>query len=708
MATFTQEERPLEVQTPLGKDTLLLRSFSGEEEVSRLFQYELEFLSEKDDIAADQIVGKPITFSVKLTGGEPRHFNGLVRRFAYCGTDDRQSRYRATVVPWLWMLTRTSDCKTFQDKSVPDIIEEVFGDLGMKDFDKSGITQTHPKWEYCVQYRETDFNFLSRLMEQEGIFYYFKHEDGKHTLCLADSVSGYYPCDDAEVEFEATLAAGRLNDQIQAWEHEYDFRSGKWVHTDYNFKKPSTSLLSDTKGKLPLSESAKYEFFDFPGEYEEKGDGQSDVKLRQEQEEAGYDVVQGRSRCWAFSPGAKFKMAKHHAASESGKGYVITGVRHEASVGESYSDQGGGGGGPVYRNGFSAIPDKAVFRPQRRTPKPLVHGVQTALVVGPSGEEIYVDEFGRVKVQFFWDRLGKKDEKSSCWIRCAQSIAGKGWGSMFLPRIGQEVVVTYLEGDPDRPLITGLVYNGTQKPPYTLPDEKTKTYFKSNSTKGGSGFNEIRFEDKADKEQIFFHAQKDMDVRILNDRREIVLGKQHLIVGGGDDGGETREQVEKDRHITVKGNKEEKIEKDSKLLVTGEQHVVVNKTKSEKVDQDVNLTVGGALNEKVATKHSLEAQSIHAKSGGDLAFEAQTIHIKAGMALVLEAGLQVSLKVGGNFVDVSVAGVAINGMPVLINSGGAAGSGSGCSPTAPQAPQQAAPKEPDKADDAKTGQKSAP
>lgn len=684
MAEFTQEKRPIAVETPLGKDALLLTSFSGHEEISRLFRYQLEFLSEKKSISDKSIIGKNISFSVEFQDGSPRYFNGIVQRFAYAGTTDRLSLYRAEVVPWLWFLTRTADCRIFQNKSVPDIIKEVLADAGFAADAKFNLQGTHDPWEYCVQYRESDFDFISRLMEQEGIFYYFAHEQGSHKMVLGDHKGAYQACPDSKVQFLSNLSQPEETDQIRAWEHQFEFRSGKWAQTDYNFETPSTSLLTTTNSTLGIPTADKFEVFDFPGEYEKKNIGEAEVKLRMEEEEAAYNVVHGQSVCRGFGPGLKFTLEKHHNAGEQGKGYVVTSVRHRASVGATYT---GGSATGDYRNSFTCIPDSVAFRPERTTEKPLIHGVQTAVVVGPAGEEIYCDKYGRVKVHFHWDRLGKKDDKDSCWIRCAQSIAGKNWGAMTIPRIGQEVVVTYLEGDPDRPLITGIVYNATQMPAYELPGEKTKTVFKSNSSPGGDGYNELRFEDKAGNEQIFMHAQRNHDIRVLNDQMQSIGHDRHLTVGGDSQEaiqGNERRKIEKDQHETVLGNRSEKIEKDQNLTVTKAQNVKVGGTSS--------LTTGENLQQKI---------------GMDMALDAgMSVHIKAGMTMVLEAGLQLSLKVGGSFIDLSPAGVAINGVPLtLINSGGAAGAGAGCSPTEPEPPEEA---KPVAADNAKTGQKSAP
>jgi type VI secretion system secreted protein VgrG len=703
MAEFTQEKRPIAVETPLGKDALLLTSFSGHEEVSRLFRFQLEFLSEKSSISDKSIIGKNISFSVEFQDGSPRYFNGIVQRFAYAGTTDRLSLYRAEVVPWLWFLTRTADCRIFQNKSVPDIIKEVLGDAGFSAEAKFNLQGTHDSWEYCVQYRESDFDFISRLMEREGIFYYFTHAQGSHKMVLGDHKGAYQASPDSKVQFLSNLSQPEETDQIRAWEHQFEFRSGKWAQTDYNFETPSTSLLSTTNSTLGIPTADKFEVFEFPGEYATKKIGEAEVKLRMEEEEAGYNVVHGQSVCRGFGPGLKFTLEKHHNAGEQGKGYVVTSVRHRASVGATYT---GGSATGDYRNSFTCIPDSVAFRPERTTEKPLIHGVQTAVVVGPAGEEIYCDKYGRVKVHFHWDRLGKKDDKDSCWIRCAQSIAGKNWGAMTIPRIGQEVVVTYLEGDPDRPLITGIVYNAAQTPAYELPGEKTKTVLKTNSSPGGDGFNELRFEDGSGKEQIFMHAQRNQDLRVLNDQMQSIGNDRHLTVAH-----DVREKIVRHKDVQIDGNVQETIKGKELRKIGEDQHEIVLGSRAEKISGDCDLTVGGDKNTKITGTDSLTTtKDLQQKVGMNLAVESgMAIHIKAGMSMVLEAGLQLSLKVGGCFIDLSPAGVAINGVPLtLINSGGAAGAGAGCTPNEPKPPEEPQPEEPVEADNAKTGQKSAP
>ena len=687
-----QEQRLLQLKTPLGEDVLVLNSFSGYEEMSGLFRYELEMISHNTSISAAQIVGKNVTFAVALPDGKPRYFNGFVRRF-FAGDEDRQGRrnYRAKVVPWLWFLTRTTDCRIFQNKSVPEIIEQVFKDLGFSDYALQ-VKGEHPKWEYCVQYRESDFDFVSRLMEEEGIFYFFKHEAGKHSLVLADQTGAYTDVGESEVNYPRDAGTRAVADHLTRWEHSYEFRSGKCSHTDYNFEDhpartestPANLLMASQTSTVKLDNIEKYELYDYPGGYEKKDDGQAASKIRMEEDEAEHDVVHAASTCRTFTPGGKFKVKDHRSKSEEGKQYVITYIKHSATEPGAYetsattSDE-------EYKNTFYCIPASVTFRPKQTTPKPAIQGSQTAVVVGPKGEEIWPDKYGRVKVQFHWDREGKRDEKSSCWVRCAQSSAGKGWGAMFIPRIGQEVVVSYLEGDPDRPLITGTVFNADQMPAYKLPDEKTKSYLKTNS-KGGQGFNEIRLDDAQGKEQVFIHSQRDFDLIVGGNRQEVVAGNEDFTVGG-----DQVENVGRNMQLLVGGNQDVHVQKDKTETVEGECDLHVEKNRAEQVDGDQSLTVGGNQQEKIGGNHAVDVGN--------------SIHLNAGANVVIEAGVQLTIKVGSSFVAIGPSGVSIQGTVVLINSGGAPGSGSGSSPTAPKKAHKAQPKQP-KAP--QSGQKSAP
>ena len=611
---YTQNRRSIAIDTPLGKDVLLLQGFSGAEGISRPFHFSLELLSENASIDFDAIVGKNATVTVKTADGGERYFNGIISRFAQRSSGKPLSAYTAEMVPWLWLLTRSADCRIFQNLSTGDIIAQVFKNRGFLDF-KNRLQKTYAPREYCVQYRETDFNFVSRLMDHDGIFYYFEHEKGKHTLVLADAASEHKPVPgQARARFQAGQGGVETQaDVVTDWVAEHEIRSAKYSLTDFNFQTPRVSLAVslDALHKPPAGQ--KFEIYDYPGEYTKRDVGEQFARVRIEEDEALRILLHGMSTCRQFTSGYRFELTDY-PRSDANKAYVLTSITHSLSE-PSYVSQEEHVGG--YSNSFTCQPASAVYRPPRATPRPVVQGLQTAIVVGKAGEEFWVDKYGRIKVQFHWDRLGKHDENSSCWLRVSQNWAGKRWGTVFLPRIGQEVIVEFLEGDPDLPIVTGAVYNGDQNPPYDLPAEQTKGTIKSNSSKGGGGYNELRFEDKKDSEQVFLHAQKDLDVIVEKDRREL---------------------VKKDRHLMVKGNKVEAID--------GEHHVKVGSSRVAEV--------GGSVSEKAS----------------------QEIYLNAGTKVVIEAGMEITLKGSGGFVKIDPMGVTIQGTLVQINGGGSAGSGS--------------------------------
>ena len=678
MAEIDQQGRFLSVQSGLGDDVLLLSGFSGHEAISRLFSFELDLTSEQESIAPDDLVGTALGWQVAGFNDDPRYFHGMVRRLASKGKDARGMRgYRVEVVPWLWFLTRTSDCRIFQQKSVPDIIKAVFGLYGFSDF-KLNLKGTYATRDYCVQYRESAFNFVSRLMEDEGIFYFFEHEEKKHTMVIADDKSAFTEIPESPVPY---AAGAPISNRVTQWEHGYEYRSGKWARTDYNFETPSTNLLTTTSSVVSLPNIAKFEVFEFPGTYDQKGVGTPVTKVRMEEDEASYNVVSGASLCSTFTAGGKFKLELHDIDDENGD-YVIMSVMHSSSE-ASYS---AGAGGSSYTNVFTCLPDSVSFRPQRITPKAAVQGLQTAVVVGPSGEEIYVDKYGRVKVQFFWDRLGKNDENSSCWVRVAEQWAGKNWGFVAHPRIGQEVIVEFLEGDPDRPLITGRVYNAEQMPPYDLPAQMTQSGMKSRSSKGAgtANFNEFRFEDKKGSEQVFLHAEKDQLIEVENDethnvghdrsktidndetshikrdRTETVDRNEKITVKGNRD-----ETVEKDESITINGNRVEKVAKDETITISGNRTETVSKDESITIDgsqtmtisKDVSITVNGARTETVSKDESVSI------NGG------QTISV--GKALSITAADSITFTTGSASITMKSDGtITISGKDITINGSG--------------------------------------
>lgn len=429
-----QKNRQLSITSPLGKDVLLLTKFAGEESLSSPFRFTLQLLSEKRDIKPEELVGKKVTFSIKLADASQRFFNGYVSRLRGGRGDTRFRHYQAEVVPWLKLLEHTNDCRIFQNKSALEVIEAVFGDHKFADFKTDHVSKRGPagiidrKIEYCVQYRESDLNFVSRLMEEHGIHYYFKHEDGKHTLILSDSKNNYPWCTEKEVEYVAGTGGSAGADGISDWSHDYEIRPSAWAYSDYDFKNPKTKQLSSVStlpaNNLPgRSGDLELEVFDYPGDYVKPAEGKQLAELRMGEEEAAYNTISGASACRSFITGGKFKLKDLDQPDEDGKTYVLSKIAHEANEPAEY-ESGAGGVAFIYQNRFECIPDAIDFRAPRVTQKPFVKGPQTAVVVGPGGADVFPDEFGRVKVQFFWDRYGKSDEGSSCWLRVSQVWAG--------------------------------------------------------------------------------------------------------------------------------------------------------------------------------------------------------------------------------------------------------------------------------------------
>ncbi len=670
MGKITQKGRLLSISTPLGEDFLLLRKLSATEGLSQLFSINVELLHEEDKgvgkvtlIEPESILGKAVTISVTQSAGEKRYFSGIISRFSQGNRAYNYSYYYATIVPHIWILTQNVQSRIFQNISVPDILRKIFADFEVL-YEIQGDFKPR---NYCVQYRESDFDFAARLMEEEGIYYYFIHEGGKDKLILGNTPQSHRDCPNkSELPyFVEELADKKWANSIRTWRMDYSLQSGKVTLWDYNFQLPTQRLDSEQPSRFNVGGNQMMEIYDFPAGYARKYDGidksggeqasslqnvyrdkDNTIKIRMEALDAQFKVSQGTSLCSTLTAGHRFKLS-NHPSSEINTQYIVVSINHEAEQTPDYMSELEIT--RAYENEFSCIPHgggEPVYRPPIKTPKPVIHGTQTAVVVGPAGEEIFTDKYGRVKVQFNWDREGDMDANSSCWIRVVQSWASNKWGMMFIPRIGMEVLVTFLEGDPDQPAITGCVYNPETMPPYTLPDEKTKSTIKSNSSKGGGGFNELRIEDKKGSEQIFIHAEKDQDIRVKNDCKEIIKHDRHLIVEN-----EQFEKVERDKHLKVLGDH------------------------NEQVDGTMSIKVGTDLQEKVGSNYALDA--------------GMAVHIKAGMSAVIEAGASLTLKVGGNFVNINSGGVFVSGTTIMLNSGGAAGSGAGCSPNPPTDPIEA-------------------
>lgn len=615
---FTQKNANLSVSTPFGADALMLDSFHGVEALSQPFRFSLTMRAEKATLDPATIVGAVMTVKLQVPKGPVRYFSGIASRFLHAGGDNAFSVYTAEMVPTLWLLTLSRDRKIYQDKSAADIIKAVLGDFAVV-FDAQ-LTGTYGVREYCVQYDETAFDFISRLMEEEGIFYFFTFADGKHTMVLADASSAHKDGTDAKaLKFFPDQDGRRRMDVVNQLEFEKKLVSQKFEVGDYNYLTPTTSLAATVEGT-----AGKGKQFVYPGKHAVAADGTQRATMRSQLSQSGVAVARGTSYCYPLTAGAKFTLSEHPRAALN-TALVLRSVTHWASAAQ-------------YCNAFEAFDATVPFRAPRLAPLPRVHGSQTAFVVGPSGEEIWTDEHGRIKVQFHWDRVGVKDDKSSCWVRVAQSWAGKGWGSLFLPRIGQEVVISFVDGDPDRPLVTGSVYNAENKPPITLPSMQTQSTIRSRSSKEGAAGNEMRMEDKKDAEEFYFHAQKDMKVEIENDLATLLhKGNETHTLEKGDrtidvQTGKETHSVKGTRELTVTGNETHTNKADFKQVVSGKYEL--------KVTGDLLIDVTGTITIK-------SASSVSTKAGTALTNEAGTaLTNKAGTALTNEAGTGLKNKAG--------------------------------------------------------------
>jgi len=631
---YTQEGRLLNISTTLGTTELLLEKFAGTEALSTPFEFRVTLLSTNFSVDMKSLLRTPATVNLYLADGTVRSWNAIFRTIAQAKEGDELepetankgamaspsrdlAAYDAVLVPKAWFLSLDSDCKIFQNMSVPDIVGKVLKDKGISDY-SFRTNGTYPTREYCVQYRESTLNFISRLLEEEGIFYFFEHTDSKHTMVFADKSSLLPTCPGqatASYSAEQMGWVGEGEEGVATLERIEAAHTGKIAHTDYFFEKPTLNLMAT------LADDNE-EAYDYPGKYIDLDNGDRYARIRLEEREAWQFVVNGSGRCRAFRSGCNFKL-KDHYRSDTNQDYFLTSVTHTAydSTYRPHKQKS-----HYYVNTFAAIPKTVPYRPPRKTMRPTVKGMQSALVVGKSGEEIWTDKYARVKVQFYWDRLGKKNEDSSCWIRVSQSWGGKSWGWITIPRIGQEVLVDFLEGDPDRPIIVGRVYNADQMPPYTLPDNQTQSGIKSRSSKGGGSdnFNEIRLEDLKDSEMFTMHAEKDMETFVEHDDTQT---------------------VQNNRTITVQGTHTETITKDTSITITqgNHSHDVQQGNQTIKVDQG-NQT----------TTVSLGNISITASAG----------------QISVTAAQSITLTVAGSSITINPEGVTISAPMVSISAEG--------------------------------------
>jgi type VI secretion system secreted protein VgrG len=640
-----QSQRSIAIQTPLGDDVLAIQAVHGTEELGRLFQYEIDLLGTTDTLNFGELLGQNVTIRLGVgeDGPDVRYINGYVSRVSQHDYRSGYAVYRASIVPWLWFLTRQSDCAIYQNLSIPDIIKKVFKDLGFTDIDDK-LSGSYEARDYCVQYRETTFNFVQRLMEQEGIYYYFAHENGKHTLVLCDGHDSHPElANGAEIPFYPPDHAIRGEQHIRMWTVSKQIQSLEYELADFDFVNPASPVVAKARKARDHANGPWEAMYDYPGEYVTPAEAEAYATIRLQELQARYEQTIGQSDHLGMHVGGRFTLTLPIGGlrDDQAREYILVSTSIQAS--QDLFASGSDGGDQLYSIGFSVIPAEEVFRPARVTPKPIVQGPQTAVVVGKSGEEIWTDEYGRVKLQFHWDRYSPGDENSSCWVRVSQNWAGKRWGAFFMPRIGHEVIVEFLEGDPDRPIIIGRVYNGQNMPPYEPKSMGTISTMKSNSSKGGAGFNEIRFEDKKDDEQFFLHAQKNMDIRVLNDRFETIMNNRHLVVEK-----DKFEHVKNNRHETVDADHKETIKKDRHLHVEGNDSTTVVGEQTLIVKSDVHEVCEANVSAEVTEQWSLTADTA-----------------------VIECATNITLKVGDSYIAIQSDGIKIatNGQIVLEANG---------------------------------------
>ena len=681
---LTQNNRFMRVETAAGSDAFLLRRLHATEALSQLFTIELELLSYDGNVRAEDIIGSHMATFIGLDNIVPRKLNGFVKSFVYTGLEKRALYgYKVELVPWLWFLDKRINCRIFQNQNIQQIIESVFSDLGFQDYNFSLIGSYAPV-DYCVQYQESDFNFVSRLMEQEGLFYFFEHQDDKHILHIVDNMAAMTFLSERVIEHSS---GNRSTPFINTWQHRFQYCSGAFAQTDYNFENPGLSLLTETPTSIKLINNSALEQFAFPGNYGESQRGQNLTRIRMQQEEAGYQAVVATSNLQNLAVGKKFKLLSDEAAADDKNNFAIIEMRHEAYE-SSYLDDGEDENKSGYTNQFTCLPEDVTYRAPQKTIKPRIDGVQTAMVVGKPGDDIYTDKYGRIKLQFYWDRYGQKNEASSCWVRVATPWAGSKWGTLNIPRIGQEVVVTFVNGDPDQPLVIGSVYNSTHMPPVGLPEGKNYAGMKSRSIKAdGGSFNEISIDDSNGSEQIKLHAQKDYNTSVGNnlsstvtanasynvdgDKSSTIGGNSTLSITGNESGavqGNQDSSVQGNRSFTTAGNTTENTSGNAESTIGVDDSRTIGSNQTLSVGSNQTISIGSNQSCTVGANQDVVVsgdQSIGITGKQNVSALAQNVSIStsattSAMEVAINGQTSISLSVGGSNISIDAAGITLS------------------------------------------------
>jgi type VI secretion system secreted protein VgrG len=720
-----QADRILNFTSPLGQDVLLPEFLAGAEAISELFYYQVELVADKNQtIDPKKIIGSKVTIGILADdSGTYRYINGIVASFESSGGDEEYNNYKAYIVPKLWLLTLNTNTRVFQDETVTDVIKDVLSPYGISPSIQTSGTYT--PMEYCTQYRETDFAFISRLMEQHGILYYFKHTQDDHTFTLQDKSTSLAAC-----AIQSSFRYAPLGEKSEGF---YDFvisslRSrtgmvtGKYTAWDYSFirykKLPDPLSPTQTAGPLGANQHEQYDYADSAAAYLKKPGSDSKISdlsnffqtLRRDAGDAESVILEGVSNAISMQTGFNFTLTEYPQSAVNGK-YLLTRIEHSIRQTPPYRARGTTTTAP-YSNTFTAIPFATLYRPPRVTPKPVVHGMHTGQVVVPSGEDSYMDKYGRVNVQFFWDRLRKANTPDNTLLRVAQGWAGKGWGTYFWPRVNDEVLIDFIEGDPDQPIVVGSVYNGVNMPKYDPAGQYTLSGILTRSSKDGgdANANELRFEDLKGKEQVFMNAERDYDLHVEHDHHTLIGNQQHEQITDNhylQTAGETHIHIKKKLYEQVDDEVHQTLQSKQVIKVGADRHENVGSNAVIKIGSDRHENIGQNHNQKVGMNYSLDVgMNQNNKIGMNYAVDAGVeAYIKAGMTLVIEAGMGICMKGPGGFVSIDPSGVTIQGMLVRINSGGAPLSGSPAQtqdPTSPDSPT--APKDPNFPGDAPPSQ----
>ena len=630
---------------------LQVLEFSGREAISQPFAFELELVSERPDLDLESLLHQSAFLALSQTGNG---IHGQIYRIAQGESGKRLTRYHITLRPQLAYLAHRTNQRIFQHLTVEKIISQVLEEHGIQaNAYQFQLGSIYPEREYCVQYDESDLHFVQRLCEEEGIHYHFQHSDQGHVLVFGDDQTPFPKLAPTAYQQDSGLVADQA--VIKRFGVRVETRTSRVTRRDYDFEKPKLLMEADAKSEFVPD----LEDYDYPGRFVERERGKHLSQRALERHRHDFELAQGESDQTLLVSGHFLAFTDHPRPSWNDL-WLLTEIHHEGKqpqvLEESVTDfslpspsgRGAGGEGRPdnadfqqgYRNHFTATPWTAPYRPSLEHPKPRILGSQSAVVTGPAGEEIHCDQYGRVKVQFFWDREGQADDKTSCWLRVSSSWAGDRYGAIAIPRIGMEVLVTFLEGDPDQPLVTGCLYHKEHVVPYDLPANKTRTVFKTLSSPGGGGYNEIRIEDKKGEEQIYIHAERDWDENIEHDQK-IRIGNE--------------------RHDTVEAN--------SYSEFKAEEHRTTHLDRKSEIKANDHLTIGNNQHIKIGTGQFINAGS--------------EIHLSSGQKVVLEAGSELTFKAAGSFIKLDGSGITMVGPIIKFNSGGGPGSGSGAAPVLP-------------------------